>query len=124
MRQFNLKMTHSQIMAVQEAAHAAGLNTSEYIRDLLAQHVPNWPQDEITWGGYRPDKIMIDVTNGQARMVRVPRVQQAGWKFEEALNSDELADEAAEAVSAQGGHITLSGQYPCPPALAKKAVWT
>jgi hypothetical protein len=66
--------------------------------------------------------IIIDVRNGRA-IVSVWRAQAGGLAPVAAANADELESDAAAAILAMGGSSTLSGQYPCPAALADRAEW-
>lgn len=74
----------------------------------------------------RPGVVFLNVWNCRADVARfyaVPGSEAGEIASEIASNSDELSDEAAAAVSAQGGAINWSGLYWCPGELAARAHW-
>lgn len=68
------------------------------------------------------DNIVIDVRNTRAYVARKVGTD-SDFTYEPCANWTWLEDAAAAAVEAQGGSITLSGQYPCPDDLARFALW-
>lgn len=72
--------------------------------------------------------VIINVWNCRAAVARyVNDPPGATWTarttVEEASNWENLEDEAIEAVEEQGGWVTASGHYKCPPDLAHKATF-
>lgn len=60
----------------------------------------------------RPGEIVIDVRNARA-YVSVWRNDKSAFFLEPAQNWEDLEDEASREIEQLGGHITLSGIYPC-----------
>ncbi len=80
------------------------------------------------WGGYRhgagrPFDYIIDVVNCRAIVSQRVTGQWGLLEYSAAVNWEELEEDAATAVAAQGSGINISGQYPCPPELVARAVW-
>jgi hypothetical protein len=63
---------------------------------------------------------VIYVANMRALVARFG----ARRKLHVAANWQELEQEAAQAIAAQGGGINISGLYQCPRALAERALWS
>ena len=128
----SVRLSPSQREALETAAQRAGCSPSQLLRTALAQAVAAqglpWP-DDLSAPGERLAALaagapFIDVANMQARVARWRGLGAgAGWKTVLASNWEALASEAAQAVEDAGGHITLSGQYACPPELAARAEW-
>lgn len=101
---------------------AAGTETiSGYITRVLSE-ATNTPYTPSGWGGDRLAArlrgVHISVANGQALVCKT-----VGGKTTPALNADDLADDAAQAVARQGGSVLMSGVYDCPADLAARAKW-
>ncbi len=84
--------------------------------------------DPPEWGGYRPGAgqpfdYIIDVVNCRAIVSQRVTGQWGLLEYSAAVNWEELEEDAATAVAAQGSGINISGQYPCPPELVARAVW-
>lgn len=80
------------------------------------------------WGGSRPGAgrpfdYIIDVVNCRAIVSQRVTGQWGLLEYSAAVNWEELEEEAATAVAAQGGAINISGQYPCPAELVARAIW-
>ena len=72
---------------------------------------------------FKPEGIVIDVRDCVAYVSRWQRVG-AAFQLVEAANWNHLEASAEKEISALGGHVTMSGIYPCTPDLAKQATWT
>lgn len=71
----------------------------------------------------RAGVVCISVWNCRADVARFVALPDGAITTEYATNSDELADDATQAVSEQGGAINVSGFYHCPPEIAARAQW-
>lgn len=128
---FVVVFSPAQREALRGAAASLGLNDSALVRravgEYLAAHGFSFPDDLAARGDALKTLMesrtpFISVANTRAIVARsVPLGQGRGWKQQDATNWEQLEDEAAVAVSAQGGYITLSGVYTCPPELAARA---
>lgn len=127
----SLRLSQAQRGAVLAAAERAGCTPSQLARAALAQAVQaqglSWP-DDLSEPGERLAAMaagtpFIDVANMQARVARWRGVGGGGWRTIHAANWHELEDAAAAAVEQAGGALSLSGQYACPPEIAKLARW-
>lgn len=74
-------------------------------------------------GARRPRKFIIDVYNGRATVSKYINAGVGILQYTAAVNWEELEEQAATAVTEQGGAINISGHYRCPPELAEAAVW-
>lgn len=126
----SLRLSQAQRGAVLAAAERANCTPSQLARAALAQAVQAqglpWP-DDLSEPGERLAAMaagtpFIDVADMQARVARWRGVG-GGWRTVLAANWHELEDAAAAAVEQAGGALTLSGQYACPPEIAKLARW-
>lgn len=68
----------------------------------------------------KPGEVVINVGDCRAQVSVWKREGSAFW-LEPAQNADELEDAATAEIEALGGHITLSGIYPCSVELASRA---
>jgi hypothetical protein len=69
-------------------------------------------------------RALIRVSGLRARVSRDVRTSPRGtFDVEEAVNWESLEPDAIEAVEAVGGAIWHDDDYPCPDALAERAVW-
>ena len=122
----------AQRRAVGMAAAAAGESISEYVRQALGARMATegfaMPDDLASPGerlaALARGEVFISVADCAASVARWRGAGRGNeWVTVIALNADELAASAQQSVEAQGGALTASGIYPCPPELAARAVW-
>lgn len=127
MNSHSIKFNDRDWAALRKAARARGGTVGALVNSVLAEYMQReyghaWAGGD-TWGGDRISgrlsTIYIDVANCRARVARAG----VGDSPEFAANWETLEDEAAAAVEAAGGHVTMSAIYECPRELAQKATW-
>lgn len=70
-----------------------------------------------------PGVVFVDVWNMRATVAQFYALPDGSIGRRYAINGEDLAEDAAQAVNDQGGALNVSGLYHCPPELAARAQW-
>lgn len=119
-RKVSVSFPVALLAQMQEAAKAEGVAFSAWVAAACAEKL-GVPHTPLKQGGDRlPARlkgVYIHVANGVAQVCKT-----VDGKTTPALNAADLAHWARLAVERRGS-ISVSGIYPCPPTLARKAKW-